>query len=186
MTARAANRLYSGSEVVARRIGRAFIPEGRPIVAAARIGAAVWLAPRLLDLAHQQPLWLVGGTCAWCIAAWRAQPTHSPPAANDNEPDEPDDTLTFEQATDVLLPRIRALIGTANGVHLATLLEESIADGQLPPGTTVAELRRDLTLRGIPTRSSLKVGGTVLVGIHRDDLPAAAEPLPDHNHALAG
>jgi hypothetical protein len=177
-------RLDTGSRIVARRTYQALVPldtdgEIRLIATILRTGPALAAAPGLLDLAHQSPVWLVGGTSAWCIAAWKAGAAPVAEVDAENTPaEETREHLSQEQATTLLLARIHTLIGANRGVHLDRILEELIADRQLPAVTTVADLRRDLTARGIPTRDSLKANGAVRVGIHADDLQPLSQPLP--------
>ncbi|TQF04775.1 hypothetical protein E6W39_24290 [Kitasatospora acidiphila] len=131
-------------------------------------------------------MWLVGGTCVWCVAAWRAQPgpaLEEQPADVPPEPAEPvhTDTEIYTSAVE----HLRELIGDRNGVHLTEVLADWQSRGwvgQVP----AAELGRQLQRRGIPVRASLKVSGAVGPGVHRDDLPAAAEPLPEATSLAVG
>jgi hypothetical protein len=176
MTARAANRLYTGSQIVAGRIGRAFVPQGRPVAAVARVGAAVWLAPRILDLAHQAPLWLVGGTCAWCIAAWRAetksaagpQLTPASPTAGRSKDFDPDHVRSE------FMRLLGYKLADRKGVHLADIAEELHAQGMTD--WDAPTLRRQYEAYGIPVRSQLYIDGRNRAGIHRDDLQPLALP----------
>lgn len=165
-------RFHDGSVLVARLIGRAFVPEGRPVAAVIRCGATCWISPSLLDLAHQSPVWMVGATCAWCVAAWRAEEQPE----GENEMAEP--THTDAEIYEDTVTRLRALIGDRNGVLLTAVLADWQGEGWIAPEVTGAELGRQFQRRGIPVRASLKVAGQVGPGVHRDDLPAAAEPLP--------
>lgn len=177
-------RLTTGSRTVTRRTYRAFVPldadgEIRLLATILRTGPTLAAAPGLLDLAHESPVWLVGGTSAWCVAAWKASAADTSKARAESAPAaDISEHLTFEQATALLLARIHTLIGTGRGVHLDRLLEDLIDDAQLPAETTVSELRRDLTTRGIPTRDSVRASGTVRVGVHADDLQPLSQPLP--------
>lgn len=167
-------RLHDGSVLVAQRIGRGFVPEGQPLAALIRCGGALWISGRVLTLLHQSPLWLVGGTCAWCVAAWRAEPDQTPTTRADPTA-EPAHTDAEIYASAV--EHLQTLIGDRNGVHLSEILttwQTAGWVGQIP----AAELGRQLQRRGIPIRSSIKVAGATNAGVHRDDLPAAAEPLP--------
>lgn len=170
------HRLHDGSALVARRIGRAFVPEGRPLAAVIRCGAALWLSGPTLTLLHQSPLWLVGGTCAWCVAAWRAEPDEEQPEQDAPAPAGPahSDAEIYDDA----VARLRELIGDRNGVLIPDILTAWRGAGWLGPDVTGAALQRQLIARGIPVRSSIKVAGSTNAGVHRDDLPATAEPLP--------
>lgn len=180
----AVHRLHDGSALVARRIGRAFVPEGSPLAAIIRCGAALWLSGPTLALLHQSPLWLAGGSCAWCVAAWRAESEEEQP-----EPDAPvpagpahSDAEIYEGIVDYL----RRLVADRNGVHLNEALNGLQAQAHLGVVVSVAEFGRQLQRRGIPVRASLKVAGSVGPGVHRDDLPAVAKPLPDTTFVAVG
>jgi hypothetical protein len=172
MTARAANQLYNGSQIVAARVGRAFVPEGRPVAAVVRVGIAAWLSPYVLNLAHQAPLWLVGGTCAWCIAAWRAAsrpvtaPTDASPRAEHPQEFDPDDVRSE------FMRLLGYKLADRKGVHLADIAEELHAQGMTE--WDAPALRRQYEAYGIPVRPQLYIDGRNRAGIHRDDL----QPLP--------
>jgi hypothetical protein len=180
-------RLADGSALVARRVGRAFVPvdedgELRLLATTVRCGVGLWVGSGILGHAHPSPLWLVGGTCAWCIAAWRAEP--------DAEEQQPEQTAAGPVHTDAeiyasAVDHLRELIGDRRAVLLGEVLADWQAHGwvgQVP----AAELGRQLVARGIPVRPSVKVAGSVGPGVHRDDLPAVAEPLPDAPAVAAG
>jgi hypothetical protein len=183
MTARAANRLYNGSQIVAARIGRAFVPQGRPVAAVARVGAAVWLAPRLLDLAHQAPLWLVGGTCAWCIAAWRAADRSDTAPAPASPRAERPDGFDPDHVRSEFMRLLGYKLADRKGVHLADIADELHAQGMTE--WDAPTLRRQYEAYGIPVRSQLYLDGRNRAGIHRDDLQPLtlpqerAEPLAE-------
>ena len=183
-------RIATGSAIVRKRLGRAFVPldndgEIRLIASGIRIAGGLALGNGALTLAHQSSIWLIGGTCAWCWAAWRASAENAP-AAEKAAPDVEPQPWTDEQVHQHLDKLIPELIGDRRGVHLRTVLARLQEDGALPGTTTAAALGRDLECRGYTVRASLKVAGQVLPGLHRDDLPAAAQPLPDRTRALAG
>jgi hypothetical protein len=173
MTARAANRLYSGSQIVAGRIGRAFVPQGRPVAAVARVGIAAWLAPYVLDLAHQAPLWLVGGTCAWCIAAWRAAAAPAGPATEHPSAKRPEN-LDPDHVRSEFMRLLGYKLADRKGVHLADIAEELHAQGMTE--WDAPTLRRQYEAYGIPVRSQLYLDGRNRAGIHRDDLQPLALP----------
>jgi hypothetical protein len=181
-------RFVDGSAIVTARLGRAFFPhdqdgELRLIATGIRCGPTLWLGYTVLDTPHPSPLWLAGGACAWCISAWRA----SKPGAEAEQPTaeeklEHDDAEIYAGLVDYL----RRLIGNRNGVHLGEALKGLQEQRRLPDGVTAAEFGRQLQRRGIPVRASLKVAGQVGPGVHRDDLPAAEQPLPATASAAAG
>lgn len=180
-------RFNDGSAQVAKRLVRAFVPPGRPVATVVRCGAAYWIGPGLLDLAHQSPVWLVGGTCAFCIAAWRAEPekaTEAEPA--DNAEGAESSAYTDDEIRAAVQTVAHAAVAGRNGVHIKELLSELQRVDLLAPEVTVADLRRSLERWGIPTRDSVKVAGVNLTGVHRDDLPPLPQPLPDPALADAG
>jgi hypothetical protein len=87
-----------------------------------------------------------------------------------------------EEAAEQLLPAVtpaeflglvHEVIGTARGVHLATLARALTA--RLGGGWEIADVRRLCEAAGQPTRPSVRAPGAgPTVGIHRDDL----QPLP--------
>jgi hypothetical protein len=182
-------RLVDGSAVVGGRVRRAFIPldedgEIRLLAAAARCGVGLWIGSGIFGGAHPSPLLLAAGTCAWCVAAWRAEPEEQQEQTEEQGAAGPvyTDAEIHQDATD----RLRELIGDRNGVHLSVVLADWQARRWVAPEVTGAELGRQFQRRGIPVRASLKVSGSVGPGVHRDDLPAAAEPLPEATSVAAG
>lgn len=179
-------RLTDGSATVARRVGRAFVPldedgELRLLATVVRCGPAVLVAPRLLDLAHQSPVWLVGGTSAWCIAAWRARPGKPAPAV---AADEPEETLVEPDPADLrqaVVDRLLDWVGDRRGIHLAEVYEryrelpghQHLADGQIRAAL--------VDHYGITVRPAVRTPDGVRAGIHRDDL----QPLPSPDVAAA-
>lgn len=177
-------RLHDGSALVAKRIGWAFVPKDRPVATVIRCGALYWIGPGLLDLAHQSPVWLVGATCAWCVAAWRAKPqkTAEAEAADQSETS----AYTDDEVRHAVDELVRNAVVGRNGVHVAELLAELQRVGYLDAEITVAELRRALERWDILTRDSVKVGGVNKPGVHRDDLQPLLQPLPEPALADAG
>lgn len=104
-------------------------------------------------------------TGVWCVAAWRA---------GDDGPQAPQEPVE-EQQEGTSTDGIRALLvectGDRNGVHLVDVLAHLQQAGH-HPRLTVPQLRARLDALGIPVRRSLKVGGAVRMGVHRDDFPA--------------
>jgi hypothetical protein len=106
-------------------------------------------------------------------AAWiERRAAGRPPAGAESEPAE-------EAPVDPLVTVLWALISDAPGVHVKTLAEHLQAAA---PGEVVdrAAVRAKLAARGIPTRASVRaVDGRVNEGVHRVDLQAWQEALPD-------
>jgi hypothetical protein len=180
---RAATRLYSGSALVAQRIGAWFAPEERPVAATIRCGGALWagahFGPGLLD---HGPLLAAASVC-WCWAAWRAKPIEDK-SEQDGEAESPQHTV--EEIRTGVHQLLHAAVAGRNGVHLSELLDTLQQAGLLGAEVTLPELRRALDRWGIPTRDSLKVAGLNRAGVHRDDLPPLPEPLPQPVLADAG
>lgn len=131
-----------------------------------------WQAP------HVARFVVPGAVIAWCVAAWWiAPPVDIPDAVEDAEPEpaagDPQDV--YEATLEWVWQRI----GDAQGVHLRDLLAHAQAHGMFE-GLEVTDLRAHLERRGIPVQKRVRVRGLgVTVGIHRDDLPAPSQPLPD-------
>lgn len=177
---KAASRLSDGSAVVARRIGRTLAPKSRPLAALIRCGAALYVGRIVVDLMHQQPMWAAIGACIWCRAAWRAK-AEKPDAGPEPASPAHTDSEIYESAVEEL----RKLIGNRNGALLSEVLVAWRAEGWIGD-VTAAELGRQLVARGIPVRASLKVAGAVNAGVHRDDLPALPQPLPESTLVKVG
>lgn len=182
-------RLAAGSSIVAKRTGRAFVPlhedgEIRILATIVRCGPTAWSAPGLLDLAHQSPIWLAGGTCLWCWAAWRAGAAPAKPTA----PEQQGEPADGEQPTDApgepspedlraaVLQRLLDWVGDRRGIHLAEVYEryrqlpghEHLADGQIRAAL--------VDHYAVPVRPAVRIGDKVARGIHRDDLQALPSP----------
>ncbi|MER8158146.1 hypothetical protein [Streptomyces sp. NPDC094472] len=179
---RAANRIRTGSAIVAQRRANwvaAWCRKGYrddltgwkaalgPIVRAvvlAGAGAVVCLVVR----ARPWLMWVL--TAGWLIAAWRASRSASDEDAKDTPEDEPEQGPAA--ADPAAVRRLLAdLIGDRPGVHLSAVLAHLQGRG-LGEGWEVAELRSRLEAQGVPVRRSVKVAGKVAYGVHRDDLPA--------------
>nr|WP_202436144.1 hypothetical protein [Streptomyces sp. SID7834] len=132
------------------------------------IGQAPWLAPVLV--------------LAWLLAALRLGHTDAdtPPDkikkdAGESEQSSDDDSpeLSPEPPTDdELVLGLANLIGTRNGVLLATAVEHFRKDGA-PDTWDIPEVRAQCAALGIPVKDSIKVAGNTSVGVHRDGLRAA-------------
>ncbi|MCA1845092.1 MAG: hypothetical protein LC792_18240 [Actinobacteria bacterium] len=178
----AAARLCAGSAALARRYGnaaadwvRAGQTRGGRVVRLALLAGAAWAAWRVV---RALPALLYVAVPAWLIAAWRAAPAVPAEDADDETP-----ALDPGEALHALL---REGIGDRPGVHLATLLDTLQQQGA-GEGWTVGDLRARLEAAGVPCRRSVKAGGRVAWGVHRDDLPGPAEaPSPaDADEAAA-
>lgn len=197
-------RLAAGSSIVAKRTGRAFVPlhedgEIRILATIVRCGPTAWSAPGLLDLAHQSPIWLAGGTCLWCWASWRAGAAPAKPVATEQQ----DETANVEQAAEdgpgepspealraAVLDRLLGWVGDRRGIHLAEVYERY---RQLPGHGHLADAQIRAALvdhYAVPVRPAVRIGDKVARGIHRDDLqtlpsPADTAPVADqHNNAV--
>lgn len=188
-------RLADGSVIVASRVRAALAPvdadgELRLLATGARCGAAGWAVVELLGSPHTSPLWIAGGAGAWCIAAWHTE-EEDEPAADEQQPVTPPAADAAPAHSDAeiyegLVDYLRRLIADRNGVHLTEALNGLQAQGLAAITMSAAEFGRHLQRRGIPVRASIKVTGSVGPGVHRDDLPAAAEPLPEAAPVAAG
>lgn len=165
-------RLYDGSVVIGWRVAR--WPWAAPDTAA-RMGRCI--AVFLLGSAAWRVPWLF--CLSWCFAAWRAGPRKAHQDTDEALEDEdspvaPPRVAPPEETRAWIIPKIRALIGDSNGVHLDALLGRLIDEGHLSSATRVTSFRRDLEANGIPVRDSVNIGNVTRVGIHRDDLLAVA------------
>lgn len=115
----------------------------------------------------------------WCLAAWwLAPPTTEPAPAAEAAVEEPP-ANTHEDVYAATLDWIRQQIGDRQAVHLRDLLTHAQAHGLLED-LDVTTFRAHLERRGFPIKDKVRVRGLgVTVGIHRDDLPPAAEPSPE-------
>ena len=137
-------------------------------------GYGCWQSPHIASFA------VPAGLVAWCVAAcWAAPaakqlPDQVPEAAVEEQPaSSPDDVYA------ATLEWIWRQVGNRQGVHLRDLLEHAQAHGMFMD-LDVSGLRTHLEVWRIPVRDRVRVRGLgVTVGIHRDDLPAPAAPLPD-------
>lgn len=141
-----------------------------PAVRVLLLSGAGWLLVRIVR-ARPTLMWVLAA--GWLIAAWRAT-RKTPAEAAEDEPEEgpaaPDPNAVRQLLVEA--------IGDRPGVHLSTLLAHLQEHGQ-GEGWTVADLRARLEALKVPVRRSVKVAGRVAYGVHRDDLPKAAEaPSP--------
>ncbi|MBI0294489.1 hypothetical protein JBE04_08335 [Streptomyces sp. PRKS01-29] len=159
-----ASRVERGSGILARRIGRALTPEGRPVLAIIRIGAACIITPPLCLAIERSPLILVPLTVGiWCRRAWHA----SAPVTPDPE-----------QLRRQLIKAVLEIVGARPGIHLSELYPRLLAS---PWGAQLDEtrLRAALTDAGITIHRSMRVGDVEgRSGIKRADLEALLRPSP--------
>ena len=138
-------------------------------LAATFIGA--WFLSSLVTNAPRL-MWLVVGL--WLAAVWRTGR----------------DIVREERAETAFVQRLRDLIGDRNGVLLAEVLAEW-HDAGLNLDWDVTVVRGICERLGIPVRDAIKVGGSVSIGVHVEDLtrvwdvqvtpppPPSADPSPD-------
>lgn len=197
---RAAERLSTGSSILARRAALRFAARCRKARRDDLSGVKAALGPLLLlgvavgalyvmaGIVRARPwlMWPLVGT--WCLAAWRT----GKPAADaaettpDNAPEDAPETTSEgppetspEDVYGATLAWVWQMIGDRQGVHLRDLLTNARSAG-LFEDLDVAAFRALLEGWGIPVRPSVRVRGVgVSVGIHRDDLPPLSEPLPE-------
>ncbi|AGP56176.1 hypothetical protein [Streptomyces rapamycinicus] len=159
-----ASRIETGSVILARRIGHALTPEGRPVLAIIRIGAACLTVPPLYAAIERSPLILAPlAVGIWCRRAWHA----SAPAPIDPE-----------QTRRQLIKAVLELIGDRPGIHLSELYPRLLAS---PYGARLDEtrLRAALTDARITIHRSMRVGDVEgRSGIKRTDLEALLRPAP--------
>lgn len=129
--------------------------------------------------------WLLGGTLLIvCIRALRAatkealgepEKTAAPPA---EAPAEAAGTDRPDVDQGVFLQLLHDVLGTATGVHLRTLAAALTA--RTGTAWEVADVRRLCEGSGVPVRPTVRApGGGPTVGVHRDDLGALPQPLPE-------
>ena len=178
--ARTADRLATGSTAVARRLGRRaadWVARGRRHdltgwratlgcwLRLVGLGLGIYLLWRLVR-AVPNLLWLL--SAAWVIASWRAGKS-LPEASTEGEGSAA--TPPAEAVRTLLLD----VMGTADGVHLRTVLAHLQEHGQWE-GRKVAELRAHLERLGIPLDRRVKVRGIPTWGVRRRDLVAPSPP----------
>lgn len=144
-----------------------FLPAVRRL-AATFIGG--WFLASLVMNAPRM-MWLVAGL--WLAAVWRTGR----------------DIVKEERADEAFVQWLRDLIGDRNGVLLAEVLAGFHAAG-MHPDWDVTVVRSICDRLGIPVKDSIKVSGSVSVGVHVDDLtsvwdvqvtpppPATGDPSP--------
>ncbi|WP_282204524.1 hypothetical protein [Kitasatospora fiedleri] len=158
-------RLTDGSATVTRRLGRSFVPldadgETRLIASGIRIGAGLLLGNGLLTLAHQSPAWLIGGTCTWCWAAWRAgapTPAVAPQQADEDgrdgedvAVDDPGDDVEAEPEPLTLAP---ALLADSIEHMVATRAQSDGGAGNVLLAEALAVLQRHGWYQGCDSRA---------------------------------
>lgn len=155
-------RIATGSGILARRIGQALIPEGRPVAAATRVIGGGFVATAALNAAHQAPPIVPVLLAVWCRRAWLA-----------GQPAPPDPNVWRRQLAEGVLE----LIGDRPGIHLAELYPALLAR---PAAAHLdeARLRAALLDAGITITRSLRVGDVEgRSGIRRADVEAALRSL---------
>lgn len=156
-----ASRIETGSRILARRIGHALTPEGRPVLAAARIGAVCLITPPLYLALEQSPLLVPIALGIWCRRAWLI-----------TQPVPPDP----EQLRRQLVEAVLTLIGDRPGIHLAELYPRLLAS---PAAAHLDEtrIRAALTDAGITIHRSMRIGDVEgRSGIRRADVEALLRP----------
>ncbi|WP_431772198.1 hypothetical protein [Streptomyces cucumeris] len=158
------SRIERGSGILARRIGRALTPEGRPVLALIRIGIACLAVPPLYAAIERSPLILAPLAIGiWCRRAWHA----SAPIP-----------LDPEQTRRQLVEAVLEMVGDRPGIHLSELYPRMLAS---PWGAHLDEtrLRTALTDARITITRSMRVGDVEgCSGIKRADLEALLRPAP--------
>ncbi|KIQ67043.1 hypothetical protein TR51_06565 [Kitasatospora griseola] len=194
-------RFADGSTLLRKRIGRAFVPldsggEVRMVASGVRIGGGLLLGNGVLTAAHHSPVWMVGGTCAWAWAAWRAgdpkaaQPKAEdlPEGASDAQQDDgeliqadPEPAVLWD-----LIRRAAALTKQRTSAHLQAVLELGQIEGEFD-GWDVSDLRELIEVtHGVPIVEKKKL--TIGIGDHARDQTRMAvllEHLPDAAPATA-
>ncbi|MCF2531737.1 hypothetical protein [Yinghuangia soli] len=158
----ALHRLADGNAAQARHVRAWAVVRDDPRATARRIGG---LALGAYVTLKAGPAGVAPVGCWWLWQAWRRAPT---PA---------------EHTLDTFTGYLHALIGDRTGIHLDEL-HAVLVEGGLD--WTRADLRANLATMGIPVRASVRVGGLVRSGIHRDDLPSPGRPAPLPDRGKAG
>ncbi|MFI8988645.1 hypothetical protein ACIG63_27155 [Streptomyces antimycoticus] len=161
-----ATRIETGSVILARRIGHALTPEGRPVLAIIRIGAACILVPPLYLAIERSPLTLAPLTIGiWCRRAWHTSAPAPPVPADPN--------VQRRQ----LIEGVLELIGDRSGVHLSELYPKMLASPWAAP-LDEPRLRVALQKAGLVITRSMRVGDVEgRSGIRRADAEAALRAL---------
>ena len=196
---RACARIYDGSTVIGWRMARWPWENAEFWSRLRRIGALGFLAWGTWRLTGAYPRFTAVLIAAWLVAAYRAageRPVEIEPGGDEDDgeagSDGPPQTPRKASPDEIrawMLPRIRGLIGTENGVFLEDLLADLIADGHLPAGYRPTKLRGELEAAGIPVRDQVHIGRANRVGVHRADIPdagladATPPPSPDDTAA---
>jgi hypothetical protein len=121
-----------------------------------------------------------GAVVAWCVAAWWvAPPAAAPEPVPADKPAASSTEADPERAREAWHGFVVQAIGDRQGVHLRDLLDALQQTGH-HPDWEVADVKRVCEAAGIPVRARVRVRGLgVTVGVHRDDLPAPSQPLPE-------
>ncbi|WP_455361988.1 hypothetical protein [Streptomyces sp. SYSU K21746] len=156
-----AAHLCAGSAALCRAYGAWLLP-GSLGTASARLAGSAATGAFVGLMLYGSPalLWLAAG--AWCVASWRTAVTSSVSGHQEAPGLEEGEFLDL----------LRATIGDARGVHLATLRDrlDDIASEQ---SWDIPAVRALCDAAGVAVRPSVRVRGLgVSVGVHADDVPA--------------
>lgn len=157
----AADRLCTGSGILARRFGTWLMGERLRDVLIRPVGAVAALTYSVTVLMPATPASGLLATAGWCAAAWRAARA----------------VERYEAAQEALLQLLDDCIADRNGVLLADVLLV-LHRSELLLDEDAASLRRHCEAAGVVVRDSLKVDGRVSTGVHREDLDAVLAPPP--------
>lgn len=167
--------ITAGTTQLCTELGTWLCGEGSVLTAFPRVAGSACTALFVGSLILGTPGVMGPLSVWWAIAAWRIG------RAIEQQ----------EQADMDLVVFIDDLIGDANGMHLAVIVDQlNNPQSGLGDGWTFESLRAAVARLEIPVRDSLKVAGDVSVGVHIDDLtavwdvhlttpPPEEQPLPD-------
>lgn len=192
--ARPADRIASGSAVVARRLAAraaAWVRRARrDDLTGWRAALGCWARLALLALggyllwrlirAVPNLLWVL--TAGWLVAAWRA---------GRQDPEQPVDTPAKDTPTmasgEALRSLLLDLMGTAPAVHLSAVLDhlqQRPDTGPITASWGIADLRACLEQWGVPVHPKVKAGGKGPTrGVRRVDLTPSPGATPETSTA---
>ncbi|MFQ6851255.1 hypothetical protein AAIB46_10200 [Streptomyces sp. 35M1] len=148
------------------------------------LGSA-WALAALGWAADQHALVIPVLVVAWLLGALKLGRTaddDTPPDKIEKDVGESDTTTPEDSPETPLAPPtdrefvlgLATLIGTRNGVLLATVVDHFQGAGA-PPEWGIPEVRAQCTALGVPVKERIKVRGSTSVGVHRDGLRAALD-----------